>query len=251
MPKYLGQVVAIEHDVRKATARRLTEAHHALQARQLLEGISREYQPRFDEGEQLPPEGVRVQVTVGEMIEATQAALVELFDIVAARDFTNGPAGTDGDLAVADVRVGDTVLVPGAPVPYLLWLDKQLDDLQTFTNKLPTHDPSTTWELEEPRGVYKSAPVMTARQVNQPKSFIAVAETDKHPAQYQIINEPVMVGTWTTIRYTGSIPVSQKARMQQRIASLRKAVSSALVEANRAEAVQPRVGAAIMNYIFA
>lgn len=248
MPKYLGQVVAIEHDVRKRAARKLTEAHHALQARQMLEGITREYQPRFEEGEQLPPEGVRVQVTVNEMIEATEQALIELFDITAARDFTNGP-GNSG--AVADVRVGDSVLVEKAPVPFLLWLDRQLDDLSTFINKLPTHDPSTEWDLEEPRGVYKSTPVQTARQVNQPKSFITVAETDRHPAQYQLVNEPVMAGTWTTIRYTGSIPVSQKARMQQRLATLRKAVTAAREEANRVEAVEPRVGVPIMSYIFA
>ncbi|MEJ3653807.1 hypothetical protein WEH80_12555 [Actinomycetes bacterium KLBMP 9759] len=247
--KYLNQIVAIEKDVRRDTERALATAYHALQKPAMLEGIERVYQPAVDGGEQLPPEGVRVQATVTEMITATQELMVRLFDITAARDFTNGPGSAD-DAAVADVRVGEQVLVASAPVPYLIWLDKQLEHLQTFASKLPTLDPATEWTLDDPRGVYRSTPVQTARQVQQPRSMIIVPATDKHPAQATTYQENVVVGMWTTTKLSGAIPIARRAEIVQRIQALRRAVHVAREQANRAEAVRPEVGSGILSYIF-
>lgn len=245
MPKYLGQIVAIEKDVRRTTAQQIVAAQHPLQAPAMLEGISREYQPRDDDGEQLPSEGVRVQATVKEMIDATRDALVRLFDVSAARDYTNASSE-----AVADVRVDGETLIEAAPVPYLLWLEKQLSELEAFVRRLPTHDPSTEWTLENPRGVYKSAPVQTARQVQQPRSRVVVPATDHHPAQVQAWQENVMVGTWTTVKHTGAIPVADQAKIVARIHALQRAVHLARAEANRVEAQEPQVGARVLEYIF-
>jgi hypothetical protein len=248
MPRYLGQVVAIEGDVRKSTARQLTDAHHALQKQAMLEGISREYQPRFEDGEQLPPEHGRVQATVKEMVDATRDALVRLFDATAARDYTNGPGGPAE--ATADVKVDGEVLIPKAPVPYLLWLEKRLDDLETFARKLPTHDPATDWTLESPRGVWKATPVQTARTVQVPRANVIVPATPQHPAQVQSYAENVVAGTWTTTKKTGAIPVAQQAELLDRIQKLQRAVHVAREEANRAEAIEPQIGARVLEYLF-
>lgn len=245
MPKYLGQAVAIENDVRKATARLLTDAYHALQKPAMLEGLARDYQPKVDGGEQLPSEGVRVQATVAEMVIATRDALANLFDATAARDFTNASGS-----AYADVKVDGDVLIEKAPVPYLLWMQKQLDDLETFARKVPTHDPATDWTLEDPRGVYKSTPVETARQVQVPRANVIVPATEKHPAQVQAYNENVMVGTWTVVKKTGAIPVAEQAALVQRIQKLKRAVQVAREEANRIQATEPAVGVRVMEYIF-
>lgn len=243
--KYLGQVVAIETDVRKASARKLTEAYHALDKTALLEGLTGEYTPAFDEGEQLPPEGTRVQATVEDMIASTRETLANLYDITAARDFTNS-SGT----AKADIAVGDQVLVNDAPVPYILWLDRQLDDLQAFVTRIPTHSPSTLWELAEARGVYASTPVKTARQVQQHKVITVAPATDKHPAQAQVVAEQVTAGTWTRIKFSGAVPVSRREVLLRRIATLRAAVHAAREQANRVEAVEPAVGERILGYLF-
>lgn len=245
MPKYLGQVVAIEKDVRKATMRQLTDAHHALQKPAMLEGLSREYQPRFEDGEQLPAEQQRVQATVKEMIEATRTALARMLDATAARDYTNA----SGE-AVADVKIDGEVLIPAAPVPYLLGLEKQLDDLETFARKLPTHDPATDWTLESPRGVWKATPVQTSRAVQVPRANVIVPATDKHPAQVQGYTESVVTGIWTLVKRTGAIPVAEQAALIDRIQKLKRAVHVAREEANRAEALEPQVGARVLEYIF-
>lgn len=248
MPRYLGQAVAIEADTRKSVMRELTDAHHALAKPAMIEGLERTYRKRFDEDADLPSEGTRVQATVREMVDATRTSLARLFDVTAARDFTNGPSGPAD--AVADVMVGDTVLVAGAPVPYLLWLEKQLDGLLTFARKLPTHDPSTTWELEDPRGVYRSAPIVNARQVQVPKANVIVPPTDHHPAQVATYTENVVTGWWTQTRLTGAIPIAERAALVQRVESLQRAVKLAREQANRAEAIQPHIGDRIMQYLF-
>lgn len=245
MTKYLGQVVAIEFDVRKSAKRRLTDAYHALQKPALLEGITGEYTPAVDEGEELPKEELRVQATVEEMIKATRDTLVSLFDATAAKDFTNATGH-----AHADIVVGEQTLVEKAPVPYILWLDKQLDDLQTFAERIPTHSPATTWELAESRGVWKSAPVKTVRQVQQHKVITLAAATQHHQAQAQVVAEPVTAGTWTRIKYTGTVPVARREEILRRIATLKLALRAAREEANRVEAVEPLVGARVLSYLF-
>lgn len=248
MPKYLGQVVAIQKDVLKSTTRQLTDAHHALQKPAMLEGLSREYQPRFEDGEQLPAEHQRVQATVKEMIDATRDALVRMFDATAARDYTNGPGGPTE--AAADVKVDGEVLIAKAPVPYLLWLEKQLTDLETFARKLPTHDPATDWTLESPRGVWKATPVQTSRTVQVPRANVIVPPTAQHPAQVQSYAENVVTGIWTLVKKTGAIPIAEQAALVDRIQKLQRAVHVAREEANRAEAIEPQVGARVLEFIF-
>lgn len=246
--KYLSQIVSMWPDVSKATARTLTDAHHALQRETGLHGQHRSYEPVNEEGDQLPTVDERVQVTVSELLVGVEAALARLFDTAAARDFTNGP-GDSG--AVADVVVNNLTLVQKAPVPFLLWLDKQLDDLHTLVAKLPTHDPTQEWELDDAeRGIYRSRPSQNQRTTPVPRHHVVFAPTDKQPGQAQMYTEQRLDGIWTVVRFTGSIPTSQRATMLHRIARLRDAINVAREEANRVEIVNPRPGTRILSFIF-
>ena len=60
----LNQIIAIEKGVKADAAGALTRAYHDLQKGALLSGIARSYQPRDDEGEQLPPESTRGETLV-------------------------------------------------------------------------------------------------------------------------------------------------------------------------------------------
>lgn len=245
MPKYLGQIVAIEAGIRKAAMRKLTDAYHALDRPAMLEGISGTYEPAVDGGEQLPNEGVRVQATAEEMITATRGILAEMFDATAARDFTNC-SGT----AKANIVVGDQALIENAPVPYILWLLRELDKLQAFVTRIPTLSPSTTWELEEARGVYRSEPVRTARQVQAHRVLKLADATERHQEQVQVVQEAVTAGTWTRVKFTGAVPVSRREEILQRITTLRAALHSAHQEANRVEALEPGVGTRLLSFLF-
>ena len=246
--KYLGQIVAILKDGKTQAERALTDAHHALQKPEMLSGISREYQPLADDGEQLPAESKLVQVTVEEMIQATKKHLARLFDMTAARDFTNGPGGPG---ATADVEIDGQVLVENAPVPYLLWLERQLQKLHTFTAKLPTLDPATTWTLDDAvRGVYVSEVQETVRQVKQPRSFELSPATKEHPAQVRAWEENVVVGKWRSVRYSGAVPQQRRAEILEQIEKAQRAVHLAREQANRTEALEPVIGKNLLDFVF-
>ncbi len=63
------------------------EAYQNLQKSALLDGISRTYKPKDDEGEPLPAEKKLVQQRVRDVTGSVVAALTELFDVVATQDY--------------------------------------------------------------------------------------------------------------------------------------------------------------------
>jgi len=148
----LNQIIAVEKGVKSRSFSELTEAHQALQKQALLAGISRTYRPKDEEGEQLPPESTKVQMRAEEIIRQTSAILTRLFDVTATKDWTNC-------VAKADVVVDGQTLLKDVPVAYLLFLEKQLVDLQTFVRKLPTLDAAETWNLDQSSDTWATEPV--------------------------------------------------------------------------------------------
>ena len=69
----LNQIIAVEKGVKSRSFQELTEAHHAVQKAALLTGLSRSYQPKDEEGEQLPPESTKVQVRAEEVLRQVGA----------------------------------------------------------------------------------------------------------------------------------------------------------------------------------
>src|SRR5262245_1517286 len=128
MPK-LNQIIAVTAGKKAQAHKAITDAYQTLQKGALLEGISRTYKPKDDEGEQLPPEKKLVQLRVKEAIRGVTAALTDLFDVVATQVHANTQAK-------ANVAVDGVVLLKGVPVTTLLFLEKQLTDLHTFVEKL-------------------------------------------------------------------------------------------------------------------
>lgn len=246
MAKRLGAAIAREIQIRKDIMRKLTDAYHALKVPDLLDGILGTYQPRDEEnGEKLPPEGKRVQATVEEMIVATREGLVEMYDATATRDYSNASSA-----ARADVVVDGQILVAGAPMPYLLWLEKQLDELKAFATRVPTLSASTTWTMDEDRGVYVSEAVKTARSVPLPTVITLSPATDKHPANAQLASVPTVVGEWTRRKYSGNVPVERRQLILRRINQLKIAVAVARAEINATEIEEIKVGAQVMDFIF-
>lgn len=115
----LNQLIAVEKSVKSKSFQDLTEAHRAVQKATLLSGISRVYQPKDEEGEQLPPESTRVQVKAEEVLRDIAATLTRLFDVTATKDWANLHAR-------ADVTVDGRTLLRDVPVTYLLFVEKQL-----------------------------------------------------------------------------------------------------------------------------
>jgi hypothetical protein len=241
MPK-LNQIIAIEKDVASKSHRMITDAYQNLQKPAPLSGISRSYRPKDEEGEQLPSESTRVQLKGEQIVAETFEAIAALFDITASKDYGNCEAK-------ADVVVDGVTLVRQAPPTFLLFLEKKLVDIQTFIQKLPTLDPSESWDFDPNQDAWATAPVQTTRTKKIPRNHVKAEATDKHPAQVEVFYEDIVVGYWTTIKYSGAFPVSKVNQLLERVEKLRAAVKVAREEANSTQVEAQALGKQIFDYL--
>ena len=242
MPK-LNQIIALMSGKKAQAHKAITDAYQALQKGGLLEGISRTYRPRDEEGEQYPPEQKLVQLKAWDSIREVVGALTELFDIVATQDYANCQAR-------ADVVVGGTAVLKDVPVTHLLFLEKQLVDLHTFVEKLPTLDPAEAWDYNAEADCYGSEPYQTTKTKKVLKNHVKAEATKEHPAQVETYTEDVVVGYWTTVKFSGALPAREKNEMLERVRRLQEAVKSAREEANSAAVEVRKTGKPILDYVF-
>ncbi|SDC18524.1 hypothetical protein [Streptomyces prasinopilosus] len=239
----LNQIIAVEKGVKSKAAQDVNGAHQKVQKPALLSGISRTYQPKDEEGEQLPPESTRVQVQGEDVLREMAASLTRLFDVTATKDWANCTAR-------ADVVVEGRTVLADVPVGYLLFLEKQLTDLHAFVRKLPTLDAAESWSHDPSTDWWKTDPVRTIRTKKVPRNHVKAEATEKHPAQVEVYYEDVPIGYWTTVKFSGALPARRLNELVERIEKLQQAVKFAREEANGTEVTDQRVGDAVFGYLF-
>lgn len=239
----LNQIIAIEKGVKTTSFQELTESHQLLQKPALLSGISRTYRPKDEEGEQLPPESTKVQVRGEEVIRQTSQTLTRLFDVTATKEWANCSAK-------GDVIVDGNTLLKGVPATYLLFLEKQLVDIHTFIKKLPTLDNAETWEFDASADAFATEPVQTVKTKKIPRNHVKAVATEHHPAQVEVYFEDVVVGTWRTVKFSGSLPARRVNELLERVEKLQQAVKFAREEANNSEVEDQKIGGKVFQYLF-
>lgn len=240
----LSQLNAVVNGEKTRSSTALTDLYHLVQKNAgLLSGVMRNYTPLDDEGEQVPPESTRVQTRVqADVLPALTTALSRMFDLQLTQDYANTQA-------FADVVVDGAVLLPAAPVTYLLFLEKQLVHLQTFVGKLPVLDPSDEWTWDDNLGVWRSNVTRTLRTKKVLRNHVKAEATDKHPAQVELFQEDRTQGTWETVKLSGAVPAAVVRAMQVRVAKLIDAVRVARDEANTIAVQNRDAGAAVFGYL--
>ncbi|GIG66135.1 DUF7873 family protein [Phytomonospora endophytica] len=238
----LNQIIAVEKSVKAKAAQELGDAQREVQKPTLLSGIARNYQPKDEEGEQLPPESTRVQVRADEVLKGLGSSLTRLFDVTASKDATNS-------VATADVVVDDEVLLSNVPVTYLLFLEKQLTELHAFVRKLPVLDNAESWVFNDSADCWSTEPVRTVRTKKVPFNHVKAEATEKHPAQVDVYFEDVAIGYWTTVKFSGALPAKRVSVLIERIEKLQHAVKFAREEANNTEILDRKVGDRVFGYL--
>lgn len=239
----LNQLLAVAKDEKSTAQRIFTDLHRESQKTVLLAGLSRTYQRKDDDGDELPPESTKVQLKLEDVLTQVATYLGRLFDVIATVDRTNG-------VAVADVVVDGRVLLSDVPAVTLIALEKQLLDLGTFVEKLPVHDPAEDWTFDSNRNCWASVPAGTTRTKKVPRNHVLAEATQHHPAQVQTFTEDVVVGYWTTTKFSGALPAARRAELIARVATLRKAVKHAREEANMTEVRDLKIGDVLFGYLF-
>jgi hypothetical protein len=239
----LNQIIAIEKGIKSSAYGALTELNKAAQKPDLFNGFSKTYRKKEEDGEELPPEGKRVQYTSGEVLRAAERALTDLVDVTARKDWTNC-------VAKADVVVDGKTLIASAPVSFLLFMEKQLTDLRTLVGNLPVLDVAEDWKSDPNSGLYRTEPTETHRTKKMQKPIVLYAATPEHPAQTQLITEDVIAGWWVLTRQSGAMPKPEKQKLQDRIDKLIQAIKQARESANMFDETDaPAIGAPVFGYL--
>ncbi|MGW8181849.1 MAG: DUF7873 family protein, partial [bacterium] len=157
-----NQILAIEKGVKKHVYTEITNRHKQLQKKELLEGLSRTYRPKDDEGERYPNEEKLVQIRAHEVLTMALSKFPEIYDITYVKDSTNCVA--KADIVVDAGLPTEQTLASGVPATYLLWLEKQLNDLHTFVRDLPTLSSDQRWEWDGSQNCWRSVAVETAKK---------------------------------------------------------------------------------------
>lgn len=239
----LATTLSLEKAAHSEAKKVETELHRKAGARALFDGFFKRYVKKDEaDGEDLPSQAVKVQATVSELLESTQTALSPVFDLILTKD--SGNCQAKGTVTVEGLNLTDV------PVTTLLFLEKELTDLRTFVSGLPVLDSADTWALDTGSSLWKTEPVETFRTKKVSKPVVLYPATDKHPAQTQLVQEDVVVGTYQQEKHSGAIPESRKKVLLDRVSKLLAAVKTAREEANSIKVDERKMGEAVFTYLF-
>lgn len=238
----LNQIIAVLKGVKSRVYGEVTSLHKEAQKTEPFNGFIKTYKKKDDEGEDFPQDRKKVLLNATDVLARLASLQTEAFDAEAILDWGNCTAKSD-------VEVDGRVLIKGAPVTYLLFLEKQLNDIRTFIEKMPVLDEAEEWVADPNSSLYRSNTVQTHRTKKVPKVLVKYEATDKHPAQTEVYTEDVVVGYWDTVRHSGALPLPRKRVLMERTDKLIKAVKSAREQGNDAECEKREVGAAIFGYL--
>jgi hypothetical protein len=242
MPR-LNQVNAMVTGRKSETEKAVTEIYKLLQKDALFNGFERAYKPNDEEqGERLPPESQKVQQEARKLIQQARAKWTDLWDLTLTQDVGN-------QAAKADVVVDGRTLLKDVPVTNLLFLEKQVNEVETFVGKLSTPDPAEEWTHDPTTGLLRGRPAQSVRTKKEPTRFEKAPATKEHPAQVEILYIDTPVGAWTRTQFSGSITADEKNALLARLRKLKDAVRVAREQANLIEVQPCKCGDPLFDYI--
>lgn len=241
--KQLNQLIALEKGVKQRTYKEIDAAYDLLRKPEVLNGFSKEYQPLEENGESLPSESKKVQITAKQLFEVIQDQMTEYLDIETTKDHTNATA-------TGDIVVGGNEIAKDVPVTTLLALEKQLLDLRTSFEKTVTLDPAQDWKFDLATGCHRTEPVKKARTKKVPKVITLSPATDKFPANTQLIQEDIIAGYWVQTEISGALPAPEKRSYIERVNDLLDAVKAAREQANSTPIKKFEFAEKMLNYVF-
>jgi hypothetical protein len=239
----LNQILAIEKGERQRLEKSLGDFHKKTQKNELYEGRMGTYRPHEEDGDRQPDKTQMVQQTGEDALTECAGLMSRLYDLIGTKDKTNTKTS-------AEVLVDGHLIMSDVPVSYLLYMEKQLNDMETFVRKLPTLPTDKKWVFDANVGHWVTEPTVTFTTKKVPRTHVKYEATKEHPAQTEMYMEDVQVGTWTTVLSHGGLPIQRKNDVLERIAKLKNAVKMARETANAVTVVDAKVGEAFFGYIF-
>ncbi|MBW4519530.1 MAG: hypothetical protein KME16_07495 [Scytolyngbya sp. HA4215-MV1] len=240
----LNQLIAVLNSVKANSAKAKAEVYQLVQKPALFQGQSRTFQPREEDGYVYPAENQKLTLKADELLDQFAQACTEFYDLAATQDWANTEAK-------ASVVVDGVTIVAEAPVSYLLFLEKQLQDVKTFVQSLPVLAIDKDWRHDPGRGCYVTEPKETVKTKKITDFVVAYEATPEHPAQIKEVSKDIIEGVWSLVEFSGALPKDRVSELLKRVDKLSKAVVQAREEANGATVSQKQVANAIFGFLFA
>lgn len=186
-----------------------------------------------------------IATTVHKKLKYAAKPAVRYFDALLQKEATNQTA--NADLIVDGVTLGE-----GLPATFLLGLESRLKAVRAYYAEIPTHDPSTTWvpDSTQGAGIFRAEVEDVRDKAEKKTEYTTVAPaTDHHAAQVAKEVNTVVVGKFTTKKWSGMISPAEKSDLLSRIDALLRAVKQARQRANQAEVVKKNIGTVLFKFI--
>lgn len=240
----LHELLAVEPDLKGTAERIISETINTFSKKEgHFKRQVRTYQPVDDDGLKLPDETSEMVTTVPERLDYTWEKVAKYLDAVAQKEVTNTQAS-------AKIEVdGKPLIDKELPATLLLALEGRLKQLREAYNAIPTLEPGEKWDWDPQTRTYASSPKDTFKTKKVRKNHVKAEATEKHPAQVEVYTEDMVVGTWTTKKWSGALTSAKKSDLLERIDKLVRAVKQARQRANATEAVSVSVADALSKFI--
>jgi hypothetical protein len=239
----LCEVISTEKTIKPDVCSKITILHRENQKADRFNGFTKTYRTIKDDGETFPPEQKRVQRTVNDALIELQKVLIPLFDVTATKDYANC-------LASADIVVDGEIIAKGCPPPYLLFVEKQLHDIDTYLKNLPELDDEFDWKYDDTTGLHRTNVFTTHKTKKVQRPLVLIPPTKEHQGKAEIITSDETVGYWDTHKISGAISTTKKKAMLEKVKSLLIGVKIAREQANAQLVTKQEIGEKIFHYLF-
>lgn len=185
-----------------------------------------------------------------DVITTVEETLGYLFDHWSRYEDTQIRKNVTNQKATANLPIGD-VMIDDVPVDELMGLETRLTKIRDIFQQIPTLDASREWQKSTVReGVWiASRPDVTTKTERVITPVVLYEATKEHPAQIEKINKDEVVGTFTTVSFSGAITSLQKANALKRIDDLISEVKKSRMRANTKEVVTTTIGSILTKYL--
>lgn len=238
----LNQVIATVTGKKPRLGAILTDIYQKFQKPTLFSGFDRQYKPVNDDDKEILPAEKSMPVENAEiLLDRMSSTLEELINSVTTQDLGNMSA-------CGDIIVNGHTICEKVPVTSLLYLEKQLVDLHTSLNAIPTLPVDHDW-ADIGNNLYKSEATQTHRTRKVQAPMVLYPATDKHPAQTQLITKDELAGYWNKIDFSTAISPHMKAELVHNCQLVLDAVREARELANTIEVKMSTIGSSLTSFI--
>lgn len=216
--------------------------------RHLFEGRKKTFRPSAENAEPVVEAEQEIQSTVAREIRWLSGYLAKSTDVAYQIDVANTEAKSDV------VDEDGTVLLKDVPATTLLQLAKRVVEWKDLILAIPTLDPAKGFVEDKAHGAghWAAREVVKPRTMKTKKVYVKYEATKEHPAQTELLDADVQIGTTLEQEWSGLITPSRKAELLDRVEVLHRAVTKARSAANALtiDTSDKKIGATLLDYVF-